>query len=280
MAILRRRSSVISTGDARSFRRIALRTGALRWLLVASALGALAVGFELTRGLDEQRSGLVPPGRSTVLVLDVSLSITESDLRRSRRVVERLIESRTPTGLVVFSDVPYELLPPGTPSTELRPLLRLLTPSDGRLPPNPWNTGFTAGTRISASLDLARRILRRDRVGHGSILLVSDLETAPTDYGDLGRVLSRLHRSGIPVRLVPLSPSSDAVTLFQNLLGRGAFLAPVEPSAGDVPRVESALRGRTPVGLLTAGCLLFLALAAYERFAGRLALPRQSWKAS
>jgi hypothetical protein len=215
-----------------------------------------------------------------VLVLDVSLSITESDLRRSRRVLERLISSRTPTGLVVFSDVPYELLPPGTPASELRPLLRLLTPEGGHLPRNPWNTSFTAGTRISAALDLASRMLRRDRVEHGSILLVSDLETAPTDFGDLGRVLSRLRRSSIPVRLVPLSPSSDAVNLFQSLLGRKAFLAPVEPSTGEVPRIESSLRGRTPIALLVAGCLLFLALAAHERFAGRLTLPREGWRAS
>jgi hypothetical protein len=266
----------IPSGDTRALRRIALRTSAVRWLLAAAAVGLLALALLFTRGLDQQKSGLVPTGKSTVLVLDVSLSITEGDLLRARRVVERLIAARTQTGLVVFSDVSYELLPPGTPASELRPLLRLLTPVGGRLPPNPWNRTFTAGTRISASLDLARRMLRRDRVKDGSILLVSDLETAPTDFEDLGRTLSKLRRSSIPVRLVPLSPSSDAVNLFQSLLGRDAFLAPVEPSAGEVPRIESALRGRTPVGLLAAVCLLFLALGAHERFAGRLALPREN----
>jgi hypothetical protein len=277
---LRRRAPAVSTVDTRALRRVALRTGTTRWVLAATALGLLALAFAFTRGLDQTRSGLVPPGSSTVLVLDVSLSITESDLRRDRRVVERLIASRTPTGLVVFSDVPYELFPPGTPAAELRPMLRLLTPENGHLSPNPWNSSFTAGTRISTALDLARRMLRRDRVKDGSILLVSDLETAPTDYGDLGQVLTRLRHASIPVRLVALSPSSDAVTLFQSLLGREAFLAPVEPSPGNVPRIESSLRGRTPIGLLTAGALLFLVLAAYERFAGRLALPRARWRAS
>jgi hypothetical protein len=277
---LRRRAPAVSTVDTRALRRVALRTGTTRWVLAAAALGLLALAFAFTRGLDQTRSGLVPPGSSTVLVLDVSLSITESDLRRDRRVVERLIASRTPTGLVVFSDVPYELFPPGTPAAELRPMLRLLTPENGHLSPNPWNSSFTAGTRISAALDLARQMLRRDRVKDGSILLVSDLETAPTDYGPLGAVLSRLRRSSIPVRLVALSPSSDAVTLFQSLLGREAFLAPVEPSPGTVPRIKSSLRGRTPIGLLAAGVFLFLVLAAYERFAGRLALPRARWRAS
>jgi hypothetical protein len=181
---------------------------------------------------------------------------------------------------VVFSDVAYELLPPGTPSSEMRPMLRLLTPEGGHLPRNPWNTSFTAGTRISTALDLARRMLRRDRVKDGSILLVSDLETAPSDYDALGGVLSRLRRSSIPVRLVPLSPSSDAVTLFQRLLGPEAFLTEVQPSTGNVPRIESTLRGRTPIGLLLAACLLFVVLAAYERFAGRLTLPRARSRAS
>jgi hypothetical protein len=249
-------------------------------LLALAALGLLAVGFLSTRGLDEQRSGLVPPGKSTVLVLDVSLSITEADLRTARHVAEKLMRSGTPTGLVVFSDVAYELLPPGTPVRELQPLLRLLTPEGGHLPRNPWNTSFTAGTRISTALDLARRMLRRDHVKDGSILLVSDLETAPTDFEDLGHVLSRLRRSHIPVRLVPLSPSSDAVNLFQSLLGRDAFLNPVEPSAGGVPQIRSALRGRLPLGLLVASALLFVTLALHERYAGRLTLPRRGWGTS
>jgi hypothetical protein len=279
MDALTRRPRAIPSVDTRPLRRAAWRARALRTVLVAAALALAAASFAYARGLDEQRNGLVPPGKSTVLVMDVSLSITESDLRRSRRVVEQLIRAGTPTGLVLFSDVSYELLPPGTPAADLRPLLRLLTPEGGRLPHNPWTTGFTAGTRISESLQLALHMLRRDRVRNGSILLVSDLETAPSDFEDLGRVLSRLRRSPYTVRLVPLSPSSDAIHLFESLIGHDAFLKPVEPSTGAVPRVESTLRGRTPIGLLIAGVLLFLVLAAHERFAGRMALPRQSWRA-
>jgi hypothetical protein len=278
MAAFGRGSSTIPNVDTPALRTVVRRTRALRATLVAVALVFLAGTFMFARGLDEQQSGLVPPGSSTVVVLDVSLSITEGELRRSRRVVERLIATRTPVGLVVFSDVPYELLPPGTPAGELRPLLGLLTPDRGRLPPNPWNTSFTAGTRISAALDLAQRMLRRDRVKDGSILLVSDLETAPADFADLGRTLSRIHRNGIPIRLAALSPSSDALNLFGRLLGPDAFLDPIEPSAGPVPRIESSLDGRLPLGLLLASGLLFLALAAHEQFAGQLALPHPSWR--
>jgi hypothetical protein len=78
------------------------------------------------------------------------------------------------------------------------------------------------------------------------------------------------------VRVVPLSPLSDGVKLFETLLGREAFLDSIEPSAGDVPRIESSLHGRLPLGLLVTGALLFLALASHERYASRLALPRAS----
>ena len=274
------RQPAVATSDARAFRRVTLRTQALRTGLVAIALALLAAAFLSARGLEEQRSGLVPPGSSTVLVLDVSLSISEADFRRSRRVVEKLIGSRSPVGLVVFSDVPYELLPPGTPSTELRPILRFLTPDGGRLPPNPWATSFSQGTRISASLDLAQEMLLRDRVKNGSILLASDLQTAPTDYGDLGRTLSRLRGSGIPVKVLPLSASSDGVTLFERLLGPEAFLTSISPSEGPVAEITSSLHGKTPLGLLLAASLLFLVLAAHERFAGRLTLPRVGWRSS
>ena len=268
------KAPAVSLGDIRSFRRATVRTQGIRFAIVAAALASLAAAFVFARGLEEQQSGLVPPGSSTVLVLDVSLSISEADFRRSRRIVEKLIGSRSPVGLVVFSDVPYELLPPGTPSTELRPILRFLTPAGGHLPPNPWTTSFSQGTRISASLKLAQEMLRRERVKDASILLASDLQTAPTDYGDLGRTLAQLRRSDIVVRVLPLSPSSDGITLVERLLGPEAFLATIEPSQGPVPEITSSLHGKTPLGLLVAGSLLFLALALHERYGGRLLLPR------
>ena len=60
-------------------------------------------------------------------------------------------------------------------------MLRLLIAP--RLGPvmNPWTQTFSAGTRISSALELAKSMLERDEVDKGSILLVSDLETAPDD---------------------------------------------------------------------------------------------------
>lgn len=269
----RRRS--IPTGDASPLRRIILRTHAVSLVLAVAALAFLTAAVTTARGLDQQRTGLVRGGPSTMVVLDLSLSITDQDYRVMRQVIAKLIRAQAPIGLVVFSDIPYELLPPRTPASELRPLLRLLTPTpDGRLPPNPWNTSFTAGTLISGALQLAQRLLVKNHIENGSILLASDLQTAPTDYDELGQVLSHLRRSSTQLKVVPLSPSSDGVTLFQKILGPGAFVNGVQPSQGGVPKVESVLRGRTPLGLLIAGVLLLVALAARERYAGRLALPR------
>ena len=153
---------------------------------------------------------LVPPDRIGVVVLDLSLSIADDDYVRIRRTLRRLIAEDATIGLAVFSDVPYELLPPGTPASELTPVLRLLVAP--RLGPvrNPWTQTFRAGTRISVALELAKSMLERDEVAKGSILLVSDLETAPDDVPALTRTIAGLQRADIALRVVPLAPSSDA----------------------------------------------------------------------
>ncbi|HXG77607.1 MAG TPA: vWA domain-containing protein, partial [Gaiellaceae bacterium] len=249
------------------------RAGALRLGLVALACGLAAAAVLFARGLEPRANELAPGGRSGVVVIDLSLSIVNADYANVRAVLERLIRADNPMGLVVFSDVAYELLPPRTPAKELRSLLRFFTPAGSRLPPNPWTPRFQAGTRISSALELAHEMLRRDRVAPASIVLISDLETAPTDFGPLGHVLGRLRDSPVTVRVVPLSASSDARALFGGILGPEAFVDPVQPHAGDTRPLEVTLRGETPLALLLASVLLLLALAAHEVLAGRLALP-------
>ena len=63
-----------------------------------------------------------------MVVVDLSLSIADEDYHTVRRAFRRLVAENASIGLVVFSDVPYELLPPGTPASELEPMLRLLVP--------------------------------------------------------------------------------------------------------------------------------------------------------
>jgi hypothetical protein len=275
----RRRRHDVPSPDATAFRRERIRTTAVRAALVLLALGLGAAAFLSARGLEPRSNELVPGGRSAVIVLDVSLSIVAEDYGRVRGVLERLIESDNPSGLVVFSDVSYEMLPPRTPARELRPLLRFFTNTGDGPPPNPWTPAFQAGTRISEALELARDMLRRDRVSPASIILISDLETAPTDLPILGRVLGDLRRSPITVRVVPLSSSSDGLSFFRGFLGGDAFVDPVEPDAGPPRRLEVSLRGELPLALLVASGLVLLLLAAHEVFAGALAVDtRPAWR--
>ena len=273
MASLRRRSRSIPSADVAALRRPWLRTGLVRVSLVGLVCALVAAALVTARGLEPRSSELTPGGRSGVVVIDVSLSIVTRDYARVRGILERVIRAGNPMGLVMFSDAAYELLPPRTPAKELESLLRFFTPTEDGLPENPWTPSFQAGTRISTALALAQDMLERDGVSPASILLVSDLETAPSDFTPLGKTLARIRKSSTTVRVVPLSSSSDAITFFGGLLGPETFVDPVEPNAGETRPLDVSLRGESPFWLLLAAGLVLIVLAAHERFAGRLALP-------
>jgi hypothetical protein len=269
------RQPAISSRDARALRGPALRTGVIRWGLAAVAVALLAASVATARDLDPRDRGLLPTGTTGVVVLDLSLSILDDHSGVIRRTLQRLIDADAPVGLVIFSDVPYELLPPGTPPSELKPIIRLLTPPAQGDVVTPWTDTFRSGTAISKALRLAQDMLEGDDVANRSILLISDLETAPDDVPATARVLSDIQRAGTPVRLLALGPSSDARALFGGILGPDAFTPLVErPSGADEPPPPE---GRSlPQLLIALGALFLLALAAHERYAGRLALPREA----
>jgi von Willebrand factor type A domain len=269
-----RAAAAVDSHDVGALRRVVRRTGVVRAVLALGALALVLAAAAVARDPKTSENALVPPDRIGVVVLDLSLSITSDHYVTIRSTLRRLIADDSSVGLVVFSDVPYELLPPGTPAEELRPILRLLVAP--RLGPaqNPWTQTFRAGTRISAALQLARSMLERDEVDAGSILLVSDLETAPDDVPALARTVSELGRADIKLRVVPLGTSSDALTLFQGLLQKDAVGALVSESPGRTSSEASSTGVETPVLFLALGALVFVLLAAHERFAGRIALPR------
>jgi hypothetical protein len=137
---------------------------------------------------------------------------------------------------------------------------------------NPWSESFSAGTRISSALELARNMLVRDGVKNGSILLVSDLVTAPEDVPELARTLHSLRRQSLTIRVVPLSPLQTGRAVFETLLGEDALIEPTQLRTPE--RVAVKTQAGLPVGFLVLGVLLLAVLAANERFAGRLGLPR------
>ena len=269
-----RRRAAVDSHDVAGLQGVIRRTGVIRLLLAGGAVALVLVAAASARDPQTSESALVPPDRIGVVVLDLSLSITDDDYVTIRRTLRRLVAEDASIGLAVFSDAPYELLPPGTSAKELTQILRLLVAP--RLGPvrNPWTQTFRAGTRISTALELAKSMLERDKVAAGSILLVSDLETAPDDVPALARTIANLQRSDIRLRVVPLAPSSDALSLFEGLLEKDAVatFSSQTPAQGE-PEVAST-GVDTPVLFLVLGALVFLLLAAHERFSGRIALPR------
>jgi von Willebrand factor type A domain len=270
------RRTDVASHDVAALRSVITRTTAVRLVLAGTAVALVVAAAASARDPATSERALIPQDRVGIVVLDLSLSITDTDYAAIRRTLRRIVAEEASIGLVVFSDVPYELLPPGTPAKELTPFLRLLVAP--RLGPvqNPWTQTFRAGTRISVALDLAKSMLERDDIESGSILLVSDLETAPDDVPALARTVAGIDRSGIRLRIVPLAPSSDALTLFGGLLEKDA-LAEFAQQSPEAERPDAGSAGvELPTELLVLGALVFLFLAAHERLAGRLGLPRPS----
>lgn len=269
-----RPASAVDSHDLAGFRGVVRRTGVIRLVLAAAALALVLAAAATARNPRTSEQTLVPPDRIGVVVLDLSLSITDDDYATIRHTLRRLVAENASIGLAVFSDAPYELLPPGTSAKELQPILRLLVAPHLGPVRNPWTQTFRAGTRISSALDLAKSMLDRDQVANGSILLVSDLETAPDDVPALARTIDNIERAGIKLRVVPLGPSSDAVRLFSGLLEKDAVAALTHVT--QPTNTEAGATGvETPFLFLILGALVFLALAAHERFAGRIALPQR-----
>lgn len=266
-----RSSASVDTHDLVPLRSAMLRTRVSRVVLVLAAVVLLALATSSARGLNVSEQRLLPTGSTGVVVLDLSLSIAGRDYADMSRALRRIIADGRPTGLVIFSDVPYELLPPGTPASELRPFLRLLKERGNRLPVNPWMNNFRQGTKISSALQLAGDSLARDHVKNGSILLISDLETAPDDIPVMTRTIQELRKRSVTIRVVPISALSTGRTIYEGLLGSSAFVEPSKIRAPEAARTET--RVELPTGLLVFGAILFVVLALHERFAGVLGLP-------
>ena len=71
---------------------------------------------------------LSPPGKTGILVLDLSASASDAAFAQT---IEELADADEKVGVVAFSDGASELLPPGTPGRELRPLLRYFSDPPG-----------------------------------------------------------------------------------------------------------------------------------------------------
>jgi hypothetical protein len=275
----------IALGDAPGLLAQAQRTTLLRLGLAALLAALLAAGVAVAARGEEGEPPLAEAGRTTVLVVDVSSSIQPRVYRQIGDTLERAIEEGGRFGVVLFSDVAYEMLPPGTPARELEGLRRYFTPvrervpgeptvavGQTRFPEAPWNASLTAGTKISTGLQVARLVLEREGVENGKVVLVSDLENEYLDLPELGRALAGYADTGLPLRVVALSPTPEDRRIFERLLReRGSIEEAALPDPSG--RVRAALPDVPfPRGLVVAGLLLVLAVAANEHLLARLPL--------
>jgi hypothetical protein len=257
----------------------------LRATLALAVLALLGLAVWSATSVDVPAESALPQGRSGVVVVDLSRSIGAEPERLLLRALQRLDSPDGRLGLVVFSDTAYQLLPPGSPGSELKPIEHFFEPT-GRtnsagepvFPAAPWDDSFRGGTRISTGLAAGWQALRRERIRNGAILLVSDLATEPDDLQRVADLGVSMERHNVQVRILGLDPKPNDRGLFGRIFGDNAFVSEASPVgvAGFAHRIEARLSAPLPWTLVAAALLLLAVLGANEVLCGRLVLPGRS----
>jgi hypothetical protein len=270
-------SAGIPLADAVDLRRGARPARLLTALLAAAAIGC-AVAALLVAGSPRTRT-LVPLGRNAnaVLVLDLSASISADTFSRIAGTLRTLSASSGRFALVVFSDLAYEALPPGTPAVDLTPLIRFFTIPRQRgsqatpnFPPNPWAATFTNGTSISSGMQLALQIALAQQP-RPTVVLVSDLADNPGDLPALAGVLADDRHDRVPVRVVGLNPAPEDVRFFATALGPNARITFAPTLDQAAPRQATPF----PWALAALALVAAVTLGLHEAWA-----PELDWRGS
>jgi hypothetical protein len=266
--------SAIPLADAPRLARLARRTSVISLLLALLAIGAAAAAILVARHPGTRVLVPLAERGDTIVVLDVSASISSDTYSQIGATLSSLARSDGRLGLVVFSDQAYEALPQGTPAADLAPLVRLFTPKSPRpgfaptLPPNPWTSTFSGGTKISAGLTLAHTLAVSGGGPLPEVVLVSDLNDDPRDLTRLAAILLAYRRDHVPVRIVGLDPAPADLALFRRALDP-------QPTVERAPTPgAAATRTRTafPWALVVCALLACAALGALLAWA-----PRVEW---
>ena len=287
------RRAGLPTTAARELAGASRRTALVRLAFVVGALALVAVAVLASGRLGARPTSYFASGGGGVVVLDLSTSVEPRKYQRIQRVLRSLSQSSTRLGLVVFSDVAYEMFPSGTRGNELDALLPFFEP-----PPqpvfdttrrrrfgqrvdlprtfgiaSPWNATFRGGTRISAGLAEARRVIERDG-SRPTVMLVSDLDDSSLDTELLTQELIRYEAAGIDLRVVPLFAFNEDRDLFERLVGEQAFIQNDELLRNSQIEEHQSLVGSFPVVLVAASAALLLLLALNEHVCARVAWRR------
>ena len=271
--------STIPLTDAPLLAPARRRTAVVRTALALVVLGAIVAATLAARDPHSRTVAQLPTDSDAIVVLDMSASISSETFSRIGQTLSELAESDGRYGLVVFSDQAYEALPPGSPASDLKPLVRYFTlppETEGgaapAFPANPWSRSFSAGTKLSAGLALAHDVALSGRRQGTGVVLVSDLDDDPQDIQRLGAVLLAYRRDRIPVKIVALDASSEDTALFRRILGPSAVVPTGDGSAAPAPRNHTPF----PWALVAAAVAAALALAALELWSPRLDWGRPS----
>jgi hypothetical protein len=249
------------------------RTVVIRAVLVVALVVLLAVAVVLASRPTSHPLRFLPPASNGIVVLDLSASISSDTFNRIGATLDELAATNGRYGLVVFSDVAYQALPPGTPSSQLLPFARYFkvpgqtTPGLGpQFPANPWTNPFSAGTRISAGLGLALSVIHEQRLSHPGVILISDLDDDPGDLENLASSALAYRQEGIDIRIVALNAAPRDEQLFGKLLGEASHITQAHLPSDRTATTSS----RFPVALSLLAVVIALALAANELFSTRL----------
>jgi hypothetical protein len=252
------------------------RATALRVLLALALIAVFLAACAIAISRDARPNAVLPAGTSGMIVLDLSGSTGAK--AEVGELIRRIAAADERTGLVVFSDGAYEVLPPGTAGRDLAPMIRFFTPGPGgRTINDPWSSNFAGGTNVLAGIERALASLRRDQVTSGSILLVSDLEFVPEQIARLPALLTRLGQANVDVRILPVDARPEQLRFFERVLGRDTFVdvgsaTAIATGTSAGRRLFRIAEDGTPWLFVLLGAALLVLLAANERCCGRLAL--------
>jgi hypothetical protein len=241
-------------------------TTAARIGLAVLLVGGLALVFLLSHRRQHDDS-LLGAGTSPVIALDVSWSVTYDRSKLIERTLKSFVDAQRRIGFVLFSDTAYEALPIGTRSDALQPFLRFFAGANE----NPWRATFSAGTRISAALDLAHQMLTDAHVKKGSVVLISDLADSPNDETDLARTLVAYQRDRIPIRMIGIDPNRQDEQFFRDALRSGGGTVTSLRTASTIGKGARTF----PIALVVVVVLVALLLALNEHVLGALTWSRR-----
>ena len=277
------RGGAIPLSDADALGGPLRRTTVVRYTLGAAILLLAVVAVWRAAALGARPLTFLPARSTSEIVLDQSKSIDIAAYRRVAKLLRALVAANNPVGLVAFSDTAYELMPPGSPGSELAPVLRYYIPARGAgsnvdpttlFPSNPWEDVFSGGTAISTGVDLAYSALRRDHVKGGTIVLASDLETDDGDLPALARALALVeHDPNVHLKVLGLYPDAASLAFFKRFVPNQDFIDPSALQVHQAGTVHRRLVGLNPWALLVVGGLLLVALAFNEVVGSRVIVP-------